>query len=43
MKARFASLCPSCGDQIKQGKEISRDDSDRWVHKHCVEETMELP
>lgn len=43
MKARFSSQCPSCGDQIKQGKEIARDESDRWVHAHCVDETQSLP
>ncbi len=43
MKARFSSPCPSCGDQIKQGKEIAKDDSDRWVHEHCVETTADLP
>ncbi len=43
MKARFSSDCPSCGDKIKQGKEIAKDDSDRWVHKHCVDETTDLP
>lgn len=43
MKARFSSQCPSCGDQIKQGKEIGKDSSDRWVHKHCIDEAIELP
>lgn len=39
MKARFASQCSSCGDVIKQGREIARDASDKWVHKHCVDES----
>lgn len=42
MKARFASQCSACGDVIKQGREISRDSSDKWVHKHCVDEAGEV-
>ena len=41
MKARFSSQCSACGDVIKQGREISRDSSDKWVHKHCVDEAGE--
>ena len=43
MKARFATKCSACGDMIKVGKEISRDSNDRWVHKHCADDTDELP
>ena len=43
MKAKFATLCSQCGDQIKPGKEISKDTSDKWVHKYCAEESDELP
>ncbi len=43
MKAKFSSSCYSCGDQIKQGKEIAKDQSGKWVHKHCVEESVDLP
>ena len=45
MKSRFSSLCVSCGEQIKQGKEIAKDSSGRWVHKHCsdVSDSLDLP
>ena len=43
MKAKFSSSCVSCGDLIKVGKEISKDNSGTWVHKHCTEETLDLP
>ncbi len=42
MKARFSSQCSACGDVIKQGKEIARDTSDKWVHKHCVDESGDV-
>ena len=43
MKARFDGKCKSCGDDIKKGKEIARNADDVWVHKHCVEELVDLP
>ncbi len=44
VKAKFASECPSCGAPIKQGKEIVKDAAtDKWVHKHCASEDLELP
>ena len=43
MKAKFASSCHSCGAQIKPGKEIAKDPSGKWVHKHCTEEILDLP
>tara|TARA_B110001454_G_C12658105_1_gene408336 strand:+ start:544 stop:675 length:132 start_codon:yes stop_codon:yes gene_type:complete len=43
MKARYAGKCSSCGDGIKIGKEISKNSDDIWVHKHCVEELIDLP
>ncbi len=42
MKAKFTTSCISCGDAIKPGKEISKDDEGNWVHHYCVEEA-ELP
>ncbi len=43
MKAKFSSSCVSCGDEIKRGKEITKDTSGKWVHKHCASETVDLP
>ena len=43
MKARFDGKCKSCGDDIRKGKEIARNADDVWVHKHCVEELVDLP
>tara|TARA_B110000014_G_scaffold156845_1_gene110193 strand:+ start:513 stop:653 length:141 start_codon:yes stop_codon:yes gene_type:complete len=43
MKARFDGKCKSCGDDIRKGKEIARNAEDVWVHKHCVEELVDLP
>jgi len=43
MKAKFSSSCQSCGDLIKVGKEITKDDSGRWVHKYCIENSTDLP
>jgi len=42
MKAKFTSSCVSCGDEIKRGKEITKDTSGKWVHKHCASETFDL-
>lgn len=43
VKAKFNTSCTSCGDQIKAGKEIARDQTGKWVHKHCTTETIDLP
>ena len=43
MKARYAGKCSSCGDDIKIGKEISKNSDDIWVHKHSADEVMHLP
>jgi len=43
MKAKFNTSCTSCGDQIKAGKEIARDQTGKWVHKYCATETIDLP
>ncbi len=43
MKAKFDGKCISCGDNIKRGKEISKNTAGKWVHKHCVEEGIDLP
>ena len=43
MKARFNGKCVECGEAIKIGKEISKNSDDIWVHKHCVEELLDLP
>lgn len=38
MKAKFATSCISCGDKIAPGKEIAKNESGKWVHKHCAPE-----
>ena len=43
MKVRFDGKCKECGDDIRKGKEIARNADDVWVHKHCVEELVDLP
>ena len=43
MKAKFSSSCVECGDQIKPGKDISKNSSGSWVHKHCTNQTEVLP
>ena len=43
MKAKFNSSCTSCGEQIKSGKEIAKDQTGRWIHKYCAVETIDLP
>ena len=43
MKAKFDSSCTSCGEQIKSGKEIAKDQTGKWVHKHCAPEIIDLP
>lgn len=43
MKAKFATSCVSCGDKIQPGKEISKNKDEKWVHKHCAEDSEGLP
>ena len=43
MKAKFATSCISCGDKIQPGKEISKNKDEKWVHKHCAEDSEGLP
>jgi hypothetical protein len=43
MKAKFSSPCQSCGDLIKVGKEITKDNSGCWVHKYCAANSDDLP
>lgn len=43
MKAKFKTTCISCNGEINPGKEIAKNDSGNWVHKHCLTESAELP
>ena len=43
MTAKFATLCVSCGDKIQPGKEITKNNDEKWVHKHCAEDSEGLP
>ena len=43
MKAKFATSCVSCGDNIHPGKEIVKNNDEKWVHKHCAEDSEDLP
>ena len=43
MKAKFKTTCISCKGEISPGKEIARNDSGSWVHKHCLTESVDLP
>jgi hypothetical protein len=31
-----------CGEKISPGKEISKNEDGKWVHKHCAPESIEL-
>jgi hypothetical protein len=42
MKAKFATSCIACGDKIAPGKEISKNEQGKWVHKHCAPESEQL-
>jgi hypothetical protein len=42
MKAKFAGSCISCGQPIKPGKEISKNNEGSWVHSFCAEDA-DLP
>ena len=41
MKAKFATTCQACGEQIRPGKQITKDNGGRWVHNYCTE--TEIP
>ena len=43
MKARFSTKCTSCDELIEKGKEIAKNEDGGWVHKHCVDEVLEMP
>ena len=43
MKARFSTKCSACEEFIGKGKEIAKNEDGNWVHKHCVEEVLEMP
>lgn len=43
MKAKFPGTCVECGEKISPGKEIVKNSNEKWVHKHCAEETDGLP
>jgi hypothetical protein len=43
MKAKFNTSCSSCGDKIKIGKEIAKDQNGKWVHKYCITVDSDLP
>lgn len=43
MKAKFGTSCIFCGDNIQSRKEISKNQDDEWVHKHCAEDSEGLP
>lgn len=43
MKAKFKTICITCDAEITPGKEIAKDNSGKWVHKHCLTESAELP
>jgi len=43
MKSKFESTCVSCKGTIEQGKEIAKNNAGEWVHKHCAEDSEELP
>ncbi len=43
MKAKFNGKCVECGGDIKVGKEILKNSSEKWVHKACSDLEDELP
>ena len=43
MKARFSTKWTSCDEFIEKGKEIAKNEDGDWVHKHCVDEVLEMP
>ena len=43
MKARFSTKCGVCDAFIEKVKEIVKNEDENWVHKHCVDEVLEIP
>ena len=43
MKARFSTKCTACDEFIEKRKEIAKNEDGNWVHKHCVDEVLEMP
>ncbi len=43
MKAKIATSSVSFCDKIQPGKEITKNHDEKWVHKHCAEDSEELP
>ena len=43
MKARYKGKCSECDEEIQIGKEIAKNGADKWVHKHCCAEELDLP
>jgi len=43
MKARFSTKCNVCDALIQKGKEIVKIENGNWIHKHCVNEILEIP
>lgn len=43
MEAKFATSCNSSGDKIQPGKEIAKNKDEKWVHKHCAEDSECFP
>lgn len=37
MIAEYESKCPACGELIREGDEIERDDDGEWVHEDCAD------
>jgi len=42
-ESQIQNKCISCNGEINPGKEIAKDNSGKWVHKHCLTEAVELP
>ena len=43
MKAKFSTKCSVCDAFIQKGKEIVKNENEDWVHRHCANETIEIP
>ena len=43
MKARFSTKCSVCDALIENGKEFAKNEDENWVHKHCINEILEMP
>jgi len=44
-KIRSSLVNSKCmiGDKIQPGKEITKNQDEEWVHKHCTEDSEGLP